>query len=193
MEKTFLKKYYFRVLELAFIISLIIFTLIFYFSEKTGVFYSKLPIVKITTLTMVEIPRTMQKVKKKPRPLKPRIPTADDEEKVLDEVEIEKGDFINDELGISGETHKEVFSEAIQILETVPKDTEKKISGHITLNLKIGKDGKVKECKIKETSLSNSIYSIQIINAIKKSQWKPAIKNGKAVESWVIKTYSFDD
>ncbi len=193
MEKDFLKNYYFRVLELAFIISLIIFILIFYFSEKSNVFVSKLPVVKITTLTMVEIPRTIQRVKRKPQPLKPRIPIASDEVEILDEVEIDTGDMTGDPIGINNANSKEFFSEARQVFETVPQDTENRISGHITLYLKIGKDGRVKEYKIEETSLSDSSYSTQVISAILKSRWKPAVKNGKPVETWVMKTYSFDN
>ena len=193
MGKKFLKENYSRILEYAFIFTLLVFILIFYFSDKTTLFKKDLPVVKFTSITIVEIPRTIQKTKKRPRPLKPSIPVASDEIDIIDEVELEEAAAAINEAGLGDNKVGESFSEATQILETIPKDTENKINGYITLHLQIGKNGKVKSCRIKESSLSDSSYASVVISAVMKSLWKPAVKNGKPVESWVTKTYSFDN
>ena len=193
MGKKFLKENYNRILEYAFIFTLLVFILIFYFSDKTTLFKKDLPVVKFTSITIVEIPRTIQKTKKRPRPLKPSIPVASDEIDIIDEVELEEAAAAINEAGLGDNKVGESFSEATQILETIPKDTENKINGYITLHLQIGKNGKVKSCRIKESSLSDSSYASVVISAVMKSLWKPAVKNGKPVESWVTKTYSFDN
>ncbi len=193
MGKKFLKENYSRILEYAFIFTLLVFILIFYFSDKTTLFKKDLPVVKFTSITIVEIPRTIQKTKKRPRPLKPSIPVASDEIDIIDEVELEEAAAAINEAGLGDNKVGESFSEATQILETIPKDTENKINGYITLHLQIGKNGRVKSCRIKESSLSDSSYASVVISAVMKSLWKPAVKNGKPVESWVTKTYSFDN
>jgi hypothetical protein len=193
MRKDFIKQNYNRILKYTFILTLFIFILVFYFSDKTSVFEANLPVVKFTAFTIVEIPRTKQKIKKRPRPLRPSIPVASDEIDIIDEVELEESAVSVSDIGLGGDTAGETFSEARQILETVPKDTENRIKGYITLNLQIDKYGKVKACRIKETSLSDSAYASVIKSAVMKSLWKPALKNGKPIESWVIKTYSFDN
>jgi len=193
MGKDFIKQNYSRILKYTFILTLFIFILIFYFSDKTSVFETELPVVKFTTFTIVEIPRTKQKITKRPRPLRPSIPVASDEIDIIDEVELEESAVTVSDIGLGSDTAGVTFSEARQILETVPKDTENRINGYITLNLQIDKYGKVKTCRVKETSLSDSAYASVIISAVMKSLWKPALKNGKPIESWVIKTYSFDN
>ncbi len=193
MRKYLIKQDYKRILQYAFILTLALLIAGFYFSDRTAIFKQDLPVVKFKAIAIIEIPRTIQKKEKKPRPIRPSIPVASDEIDIIDEVELEESSISAEDIGLGDDATDETYAEARQILETVPRDTKNRINGRITLNLKIDKHGKVEICHIKKSSLSDSAYVSVVISAAMKSLWKPALKNGKPVESWVIKTYSFDN
>lgn len=74
-----------------------------------------------------------------------------------------------------------------QIVEVIPAN-KNKLEGFVTLELIIDSDGKIKEYKILDSSLSNEEISF-LIEKIIKSKWGPS--NQSESEYKIVKIYSF--
>ena len=78
-----------------------------------------------------------------------------------------------------------------QLLEVLPNKKNRNIRGSLSLRLKIDNSGKVAEHVILFNSLDCEDCLLEIISAVYRSVWQPAIKNGSETEFWVEKSYTF--
>jgi outer membrane biosynthesis protein TonB len=78
------------------------------------------------------------------------------------------------------------------IYEELPSGGENKISGQLRLSLKINQDGQVTDHRILVNSIDCTDCLNAILRAAYKSQWEPAMVNGKKAEYWVVKSYKFN-
>lgn len=78
-----------------------------------------------------------------------------------------------------------------QIFEVVPQKNED-VNGTISLSLKIDTLGKVINYIILKSTIDNRNCLNNVISAASKSRWQPAEINGKKVEFWVEKSYTFN-
>ena len=79
-----------------------------------------------------------------------------------------------------------------QLLEVLPNKKNKNFRGSLSLRLKIDNSGKVAEHVILFNSLDCEDCIKEIISAVYRSVWQPAIKNGSEIEFWVEKSYTFN-
>jgi len=148
-------------------------------------------------IIVVNIPRTTQiKAKNKTRPILPVIPVPSDEPEILEEITIPASDEINipallqpgpeilhaDELSFTPR----------QILEVVPENMDPELRGVITLYLRIGKDGKVKEHQVKENSTASETCLAEVIKSAYKTVWESVSIKNKTYEYWIEKSYRFE-
>ncbi len=182
-------------LETAFIFSLLICIAFFYFmpvkiQERTIPEEYTAPVIKI-----INIPRTVQiTLKRPPKPSLPVIPVAAEEDEILEEVKVNlKVDpslqGIDD--GIPDVITKLPYIPR-QVVEVFPKKCEAVVFGTIVLALRIGKDGKVKDYKVKENTTKSDACLQSVIKAAKKSQWEPILLKNTRVEYWIDKKYVFE-
>jgi hypothetical protein len=78
-----------------------------------------------------------------------------------------------------------------QTLEVVPQNTEG-IKGTIILVLKIGTDGLVKEHKVIYNTSNSQPCLNGTIEAAYKSRWEKIKMEGRQIEYWIEKSYSFN-
>lgn len=78
-----------------------------------------------------------------------------------------------------------------QIFEVVPPKNED-VNGVISLSLKIDTLGNVINCIILKNTIENESCINSVISAASKSRWQPAEIDGKKVEYWVEKSYTFN-
>ena len=79
-----------------------------------------------------------------------------------------------------------------QLLEVLPDKKNVNYSGSLKLKLKINSSGKVADYVILFNSIDCEDCLREIISAVYKSRWKPALKNGSETEFWVEKSYTFN-
>lgn len=78
------------------------------------------------------------------------------------------------------------------IYEKLPSGGANKITGQLQLSLKINEDGQVTDHRILFNSIDCSDCLDTIIRTAYKSQWEPAMVNGKKADYWVVKSYTFN-
>lgn len=188
------KRKYLKKLQLSFVLVLFILILLFWAFPKFKYLPQTLPPLKIDNINVVQIPRTMQKRKAAPPPLKPSIPVPGEEMEILEEVPIE----ISDQISIQGEASGEIpLNEddlpyaPRQIIEALPKVDDLKISGRIVIKLLIDKNGKMKNYEILSNSTGSSLAEKRVIDAVRKSRWESIQLNQTKVEYWITKVYQF--
>lgn len=79
-----------------------------------------------------------------------------------------------------------------QILEVMPRKTEKQVEGSISLSLLIGPDGSVRKHKVISNTTGNAECLKSVIEAAYKSKWEKVSFKGDAVEYWTEKSYIFN-
>jgi len=79
-----------------------------------------------------------------------------------------------------------------QVLEVLPEKSSSELEGKINLYLKIDESGKVVEHKILLNSVECDDCLKKVLSAAYQSRWDPAIRNGRQIEYWVEKSYSFN-
>lgn len=147
-------------------------------------------------IIMIEIPHTRQPAQsKRPRPMPPSIPIPADEAEILDELTLEIPDL---QQGL----HLPALSNVLQagelpfiprqVLEVVPENPDLQVSGEITLSLRIGVDGKVKEHRLISNSTQSDNCLKTVLDAAYKSRWQIITIDEKNYEYWIEKTYRFD-
>jgi hypothetical protein len=147
-------------------------------------------------LQVIEIPQTRQtKRALLIKPPKPIIPVEGTDIELLSEVKISlhMSEHGTDSLFASD------FIEGLplpykprQIVEVIPGNVDKEITGEIILQLKIGLSGKVNNFRIIKNSTNSQTCLEEAISAAKKSLWEAAVMNGQTVEYWIEKIYRFN-
>jgi len=191
MKTSPFKSNYVKRLEYSFVLILSGIICMFYFFPKGKIIPSQAAQKVLPVIQVIEIPRTVQKkLKKIHRPKKPAVPVAAEEIELLDALTI---DF--EDLSQEGVVLEEGASSVAvpdrqprQLVEVVPEEIDKEISGIIVLSLKIGVDGNILEHKVIKNS-TNKVCLQKVLKAAYHSRWEPAIFRGRAVEFWVEKTY----
>jgi hypothetical protein len=183
-------------IKLSIILSEAIFICLFYFFPKL----SPLTIKKFNDpiILIDEIPITVQPaVELSQKPTPPQIFISD----IPEEPEL-LGDILtinnSESEPAAGVEHSVVTASLTslpqsprQILEVLPKQDRKNISGSIKLSLKINEIGKVIDHKILYNNLKCDGCISEILAAAYKSKWELGTNNGIVAEYWVEKTYSF--
>ncbi len=185
---------YIKKLQLSFVFVLFSLILLFWSFPKFKQLPKPIPQVHIENLNVVRIPRTVQKRKAAPPPLKPVIPVAGEEMEILDEVPVE----ISEKVSISGQTignlplsEDDLPYAPRQIIEALPKVDDLKISGTVVIKMLIDKNGRMKKYKIISNSTNSSIAISRVIEAARKSRWESIQLNQTKVEYWITKVYQF--
>lgn len=188
------KSNYLKKLQLNFIIVIMALVLLFWAFPKFKHLPKPLPHLKIENINVVQIPRTIQKRKAAPPPLKPSIPVPGDEMEILEEVPIE----ISENISITGQTSGDIpLSEdelpyaPRQIIEALPRVNDLKISGKIVVKLLIDKNGRMKKYEILFNSTGSSVAEKRVLEAVCKSRWESIQLNQTKVEYWITKVYQF--
>jgi len=183
-------------LQIAFIVTLTIFIVIFYsfpeFSHKPKSFDPP----ELFALQLVTIPQTTQeKQDVGPPPAKPLIPIPDEEIEIAEYLEIAQESMDNDSFNIgTTEFLPEIFQITLlpkQIVEVIPAASNN-CKGEIVLRLKIGIDGRIISYELLKDNTNSQSCLEAAIEAVKKSQWEGAIKAGKPIEFWINKKYRFN-
>jgi len=187
---------YRKSLELSFIIVLFTTIIFLFFFPKNSFQNSLPPVIEVTEMVMVNIPRTWHPLNlKSPVPLKPVIPIAADEIDILDEVditieELEASFFAG---GGNGSVQTLPIIPPRQLLEVFPEKQPGNIMGKLIISLKINQKGKVDDHKILESTINDPGFIKKILDAIYKTKWQPAVSGEKKTDYWVEKTYSFSN
>ena len=146
------------------------------------------------TIEVLDIPRTTQKLDRRPKPTKPFIPVESEEIEILDNVEIEeivKGDSTGFELLSGPVNYTELPFTPRQLFDIMPERTDESVSGMIILSLRIGIDGEVKDYKVVQNTTGNNTVLKNVIKVAMQSKWESAVLNNQKVEYWIDKTYLF--
>ncbi|OGU54387.1 MAG: hypothetical protein A2V66_12025 [Ignavibacteria bacterium RBG_13_36_8] len=167
--------------------------------EDTQIFFE--PVI-----TVIDIPQTEQdsppqmSAQLQPKPLVPSLLVEIDEPQILEDIELEDNTLKSSEnvgMGIvdaMGGTGTRVLSSLPfvprQLLEVVPPKDD--YEGSITLSLRIGKDGMVKEYRVLKNTTRSSECLQNVLTAVCKSKWVPVQMEGERVEFWIEKSYRFD-
>jgi hypothetical protein len=191
-------KHYSRNVKLGLIFSELIVIATFYFFPDLNSSYSINDITEPIIL-IEDVPITIQT--KIPITAKPELPL------VLISEEIEEMDILEDVTFKTGsesinindlaENSKTASVSLIsmlprQVLEVLPEKSSSELDGQISLYLKINESGKVVEHKILLNSLECDDCLKKVLSAAYQSRWEPAISNGRQIEYWVEKSYSFN-
>lgn len=186
---------YRQLLYKGLIFSLFLFILIFYLFPKFDQKTTLPEIDHVPEITLMEIPRTVQKKKRRlPKPVMPVIPVATDETEILDEVTIATdsaralqlpqfidGAFDSDDLPYLPR----------QVLEVLPKKVPG-VYGTIVLSLKIDIDGAVVDYKIEKNTTGSAESLENVLAAARKSRWEPVLFESRKVRYWIRKSYIFE-
>ncbi len=205
MIKVEIKYHYRRNFKLSLIVSLVISIICFlYFpvsyQEENKILFSNDNIISFDNIpvTVQNTPGTFLS--------KPKTPLIFSTQKIiepelLDNVEIKNEDFAAAEnsSGLSDEKlNQNNNAEASilpfkprQIFEVVPLKNDN-FNGMIKLSLKIDTTGKVINYIVVKNTVNNKNCLENVISAASKSRWQPAELNGKKVEYWVEKSYTFN-
>jgi hypothetical protein len=180
-------------IEVCLIISISIIIIVFYFFPVFEELKEPLDYY-VPTIIVEQIPRTIQKKKKPPRPSKPFIPVKALEIELLDDVIID-----SIALTFSDTTFFLDFSKGIpldykprQILEVIPENIDSDIKGEIILLLKIGINGSMIDYRVVSNTINIELALTNALNAAKKSKWEAALVGDKPVEYWIEKIYKFN-
>ncbi len=189
------KRNYARHLEISAVISMVCIIALFYFYPRFDKGVRPLPVLKVTPLKIVDIPRTEQKREPRLRsPAMPVIPVASDDPDILEDVLVE---FPSPQPGqdsaavlSAGEVLEVPFTPR-QILEVMPGGVPGS-KGKIRLSLRIGRDGRVREYNVLENSTTGNDALQEVIRAVEGSLWESVSLNNTRYEYWIEKTYIFD-
>ncbi|MBT8378992.1 MAG: hypothetical protein KJN64_07170 [Ignavibacteria bacterium] len=183
-------------LKLSIVLSQLVIICLFYFFPNIN-YSAKLksdnPIILIE-----DVPITVQREKMIAQ--KPEVPQIVIED-IIEEPELLADIIIRDEreneplAGISSSVLHTSLSKNLtaprQILEVLPKENKKNISGSLKLSLKISGAGKVVDHKILYNDLHCEDCLSEILTAVYNSKWKIGKNSSNNYEYWVEKTYSF--
>lgn len=192
--KKYPPKYTFK-LDKAFLIALGICIVSFYLSPRIEAIHKNENAIPFFRIDVVDIPQTKQLPAAGPRPQKPFLQVLPEETEILDDVDITSEELeINTFSGINDviPAAESLPVQPRQILEVVPQNTDKQLQGEITLMLRIGMDGKVKEERILSDTIKDSDCLEQVLSAARMSRWQPVRIKGQKVEYWIEKSYIFD-
>ncbi len=191
MKFTKSKRNYQKRLEIAFILSLLVVILFFFVTSHRRNNVPQLTPIPILHIEVVQIPQTIQNAPKRlVKPLRPVIPVPSDEPDLLEEVDVDN--LVLTVRPSSGQGGKQGnLVPPRQILESVPQKPDKPVNGQIVLSVHIGENGKFLSYKIIQNTTNCYECLMYILKALKKSKWLPARLNGKPIDYWLEKTYTF--
>jgi hypothetical protein len=183
-------------LKLSIILSEVVFICLFYFFPGFAP-----PVINKfddPIILIDEIPITLQPSVEqfhKPNPPQIRIEETVEDPEILADITISE----EDEDNIPGGKESSVADASLfsisklprQVLEVLPEQNRKNISGSVKLSLKINEFGKVVDHRILYNNLTCEDCLSEILAAAYKSKWESGIKDGIIKEYWVEKTYSF--
>lgn len=184
-------------LEFSIVIVLLFLIIFFWNFPKIGSVAIELPPVPHHQIRMIQIPRTIQRVKRKaPPPVRPSVPVPSDDIEILQEIPL-KSSF---NISAKGEISTDVpLSEddlpyiPRQIVEVLPRVDDLKVHGEVTLRLLIDTNGRMKDFKVISNSTGNPICLKRVIEAARKSRWEVIQLNQNKVEYWLTKQYRFGE
>ena len=182
-------------LDKAFIAALSICIILFYLSPRVAAISTPKHNPPVIRIDVVDIPQTNQTQPVRPRPQKPLVSALSEEVDILDDVEIQSEEYdIKAASGINDivQAIEKLPVQPRQILEVVPQNKNENLQGKITLKLRIGMDGTVKEERILLDTIKDSDCLKQVLTAARNSRWQPIQLKGQKVEYWVEKSYIFE-
>jgi hypothetical protein len=186
-------KYFNEVFRKSLLIALIVLTILFYFFPR----FAKLPEIEKQPLKIdiyvSDIPQTKQKSRVNPPP--PARPYG------IIPVPSEEADF-PEELSLNtmpgtGQTNLPAPGLAPEVpakplLEVYPSVSGVTCKGYIRLLLLVNTYGQTESIEILENTTGTDTCLTLVKQAVSKSQWIPAKVGNKPVNSWVVKTYTFN-
>ena len=184
-------------LEFSIVIVLLFLIIFFWNFPKIGSVAIELPPVPHQQIRMIQIPRTIQRVKQQaPPPVRPSVPVPSDDIEILQEIPLKSSSNIS----VKGEISTDVpLSEddlpyiPRQIVEVLPRVDDLKVHGEVTLRLLIDTNGRMKDFKVISNSTGNPICLKRVIEAARKSRWEVIRLNQSKVEYWLTKQYRFGE
>lgn len=185
-------------LEFSIVLVLFFFIVLFWALPKIGPMSVKLPSLPSHRIQMIEIPRTIQKIRQQaPPPVRPSVPVPSDDIEMLDEIPLKsststlsgKGQ-INPNVPLSEDNLPYIPR---QIIEVLPQVSDLKVHGEVTLKLLIGTNGKMKDYKVLSNTTGNPLCLKRVIDAARKSRWEVIHLNENKVEYWLTKQYKFGE
>ncbi len=185
-------------LEFSIVLVLIGLIIAFWSLPQIGSMAIKLPPVPSHRIQMIQIPRTIQHVRQQaPPPVRPSVPVPSDDIEMLDEIPLKSSSSI---ISAKGEISPNApLSEddlpyiPRQIIEVLPKVSDLKVHGQVTLRLLIDTSGKMKDYKVLSNSTGNPLCLQRVIAAARKSRWEVIRLNENKVEYWLTKQYKFGE
>jgi hypothetical protein len=189
-------KRYSITLNLSIILSEVIFICLFYFFPRLAT--STINKLNDPIILIDEIPITVQptlELSQKPTPPQILISDLPEEPELLSDIltinSTESEPATGVEQSVVTASLTSLPQSPRQLLEVLPEQNSKNISGSIKFSLKIDEMGKVIDHKILHNNLKCEGCISEIIAAAYKSKWELATKGGIVAEYWVEKTYSF--
>ncbi|NOX89949.1 MAG: hypothetical protein GXO77_13070 [Calditrichaeota bacterium] len=186
---------YYKRLEISLIVTLAFFILLFWALPRIGRLPGKLPEITFPQIEVLEIPRTVQKMRRaSPPPVRPSIPVAGDEIEILDEIPLEALSNTSPEGEVtSGVPLSEDDLPFIprQTIEVLPRIEDLNVKGEVVLKLLIDTTGKMKNYRLISNTTKNPLVEKRVLDAARKSRWEVIHLNNNKVEYWITKTYSF--
>ena len=183
-------------LEFSIVLVLICLIIAFWSLPRVGSLAVKLPPVPSQRIQMIQIPRTIQHVKRQaPPPVRPSVPVPSDDIEMLDEIPLKSSSSVISAKGQIS-TNAPLSEDALpyiprQIVEVLPKVNDLKVHGEVTLRLLIDTNGKMKDYKVISNSTGNPLCLQRVIDAARKSRWEVIHLNENKVEYWLTKQYKF--
>jgi hypothetical protein len=186
-------KYYKQILKICLLLTLFIFTLLFYFFPRIEKMIKKSNSTFQVEIYVSDIPQTLQQVKSTPPPpAKPygSIPIPAETMDLPEEISLSKlpGKELSDDIpiGIMPEIPPK------PLFEVYPSISGVTCKGQVSLLLLVNKSGITENVEVLENSTLQDTCLKVAIEAAQKSRWIPAKVNEEPVSSWITKTYKFD-
>lgn len=180
--------------KIALIFSLLLCIILFYAFPRVGPLHPAQPVPLKITIQVSEIPPTRQKkTGKRPRPAPPRwgIPVVAEEADFPEDLPLpEIGSTHPQSADITGEVAE---TPARPLLDVYPDISTTSCKGVVRLLLLVNRSGKVENVEVLENTTGSRKCLKLAIEAAKRSRWLPARLRNHPVDSWVTKTYKFNE
>ncbi len=185
-------RYFNKILKSTLLITLLLLISAFYFFPRISRVTVPEKTLKID-IYVSEIPQTKQKpARGSPPPVRPTgvIPVPSEEPDIPDEIPLTHIPGV----GSSGALPTGIPPEvpAKPLLEVYPSVSGVTCKGYIRLLLLVDKMGKTASFEILENTTGQDTCLSLVREAVRKSRWIPASVEEQPVDSWVVKTYTFD-
>ncbi|MBN2366314.1 MAG: hypothetical protein EH225_10200 [Calditrichaeota bacterium] len=185
-------RYFYEIFKKSLFITLIFLILLFYFIPRFPGITSQKDELSFE-IYVSDIPQTSQKnIRSSPPPARPvgMIPVPSEQADFPEEISLSKipgeGQTNAAPVGIPPEVPPK------PLLEVYPSVSGVTCKGYIRLLLLVDKMGRTASIEVLENSTGQDTCLTLVKEAVRKSRWIPASVEDKPVDSWVVKTYTFD-